>query len=735
MLLDKELKIAVVHDHLGFRGGGERTALILAIETGADFITAYKADDTYSELQKKLGSSLIVLSKKIITTRVARFFWLRFLFWRKRRIFRQYDILVASGQTATEAVANYAKKRAMRIVYTHTTPRRVFDQFEFSRQMYPAYLRPAYTLFAGFWKRLYLNAAARMNYNIANSQHVRQRVKKFTGGDVNSVVWPPIQTDKFRWISQEDYYLSWSRIDEAKRVELAAAAFRAMPDKKLIIASGGPRLEAVKKIAAGAPNIIIKGWASDAELAELVGKCIAAVYIPIDEDAGMTHLEANASGKPYLGVKEGGLVESSVDGLTGLLIKENPGVEDVVAGVKTMTAGWCLQRKEACEEQAKKYDQSIFISKMKSIIRANDPRVPILGIDASRWEDPRYPGQSRRTGVEVVAKNIIERLLPLALEKGIRVRLYTPRTIDGIGLEYQKVLPGNHGWTLRHLANELKHSPIDYFFTSSYYIPNYAPKNSFAVLHDILFRTHSWSYSLSERMRQEYAARQNIKRARHIFTVSEFSKKEIIREFCLKPEAISVISPGFAAEAETRPSVARERYILYIGRIEKKKSVDVLVRAFGIFSESNPDWELWLAGSDGFGNEEIKRIAANSKAAEKIKFLGYIDDKKKWDLLSRAGIYVHPSSLEGSCLPMLEAWQAGTPVITADTELMREIGGNAVLYFKTSEFNQLAGQMQLLANNPDKIQELRLKGTESLDNHSWDNAARQIIDVILSHKI
>ena len=130
------MKIAVVHDHIGWPGGGERTAMIMALCLSADFITAYKHERTYPELQEKLGERLIVLSGREVTRRVIRFAWLRFLFRKNRKIIAGYDIIIASGQTATEVVAKYAKKRAVKLLYIHTTPRRVFDKFKHSRRMY-----------------------------------------------------------------------------------------------------------------------------------------------------------------------------------------------------------------------------------------------------------------------------------------------------------------------------------------------------------------------------------------------------------------------------------------------------------------------------------------------------------------------------------------------------------------------------------------------------------------------
>lgn len=364
----KKLKIAIVHDHLGFMGGGERTALILALALEADFITAYKSDNTFPDYQKKLGIQLIILSKMIIKMRVVRFFWLRLLFWCKKDIFNKYDILIASGHIATEVVSKYGKKNVIRISYTHTTPRRIFDLYEISKKMYPWILQPAFSVFAKFWKRKYLKAIKRFNINIANSKNVKKRIQDHTGNDAEYIVWPPVLTDNFKWESQGDYFLSWARIDEAKRIDLIVKAFKKMPEKKIIIASSGPSLNAIREMAKNQKNISIIGRVSDKKLEKLVNNCLACVYIPIQEDAGLTHLEANSAGKPYLGVKEGGLIESTIDRETGVLIKKEPSIEDFVEGVNMMSAEWCLSKRKICEDYAKKYDKNIFIKKIRKIV-------------------------------------------------------------------------------------------------------------------------------------------------------------------------------------------------------------------------------------------------------------------------------------------------------------------------------------------------------------------------------
>ncbi len=726
---------------------------------GADFITAYANSDTFPEYQKKLGNKLIPLTKRIVNIRGIRFFWLRGLFWLKRDIFKNYDILIASSQAATEVVARHSRKDALKIVYTHTTPRRVFDQYEVSKKMYPLILRPAYAVFTLFWKKLYLRAISKFDINIANSNNIRARIKNHTKSDASAVIWPPVMTSKFQWIELGDYYLSFGRVDEAKRIELIAEAFLKMPDKKLIICSGGPRLKTVKRIVSKAKNIQILGWVNDEKLFDLVGRCRAVIYIPMDEDAGMTHLESNSAGKPYLGVKEGGLIESTVDGETGILIPANPKREDVVCGINKMTKEWCESKKDICVKHAQKYRSQEFFRKFKNIINKNNPNIPVLGIDASRWEDPRFICEQRRTGVEVYSKNIITELVKLTLKKNLRVRVYTPRTIQSLPLGMQKVIPYGKNWTRKKLNQELFNSPPKYFFTPSYYIPKNAPKKSFAVIHDVIFKSNPKKYSFKERLIQNYTTKLNIKRAKKIFTVSENSRDEIVKYYGLPKDVVVCVPMGYVSDVGCRMSdfppeadqpraggFRKNKSVLYVGRIEKKKSVDVLVGAFKKFSQNNPEWKLILAGANGYGADEIKTLITKCtprvfpaghplgkklNIQDKIEMLGFVSEEKKRELLKTSSIFVHPGVLEGSSISLLEAFDFQIPAIVADIKVMKELGKDAALFFKPGDFNNLALKINELVRNKKLVKNLIEKGMEIIKQKSWKKSAEVVLWEIL----
>ena len=227
----------------------------------------------------------------------------------------------------------------------------------------------------------------------------------------------------------------------------------------------------------------------------------------------------------------------------------------------------------------------------------------------------------------------------------------------------------------------------------------------------------------------------NIKRSKKIFTVSEFSKKEIMRECNLEDERVIALPMGYRLcdtqhTTHDTQHVTNNKYILYIGRIEKKKSVDVLIKAFTEFFKINSDWELILAGGDGDGSSEIKKFAQSSEANNKIRFLGYVSENKKWELLKNAFMLVHPSSHEGSSLPILEAFAAGVPVIASNAEVLAEIGGEAVQYFKKGDSEDLLACFKFIEEDPGRRKNLISAGKETLKKHSWDNFVDKMLEEI-----
>jgi len=381
MTLSKKLKVAVIHAFFVPKGGGEKLIFDIRNFYHADLYTGavdHKIWDKDKAATDSFVKALYDPEYKFVylheDSKVP--FWGKimrqwhFLFDPKIKELANYDLVIFSGNIAF--VGGRIKKinpKTKLVMYCHTPPRPFTDQLSSVLESKPVWLRPIFKLFAKWVVFEYRKELEVMDLVISNSKNTQSRLKKFVG--IDSVdIFPAVNTNRYEFVDTGDYFISWGRIEPLKRIPLIVEAFAKMPDKKLVICSTGPLKDwLIQQIETrNLTNIIYKGLVTDEELSELVGKSLAGIYIPIDEDAGITPIEIMAAGKPVLGVNEGGLKESVIDGKTGILIPENPTIDDLIAGVNAMTPDVAFKMKDACLARAKEYDSSVFFEKMNSEI-------------------------------------------------------------------------------------------------------------------------------------------------------------------------------------------------------------------------------------------------------------------------------------------------------------------------------------------------------------------------------
>ncbi|MBW1679495.1 MAG: glycosyltransferase [Deltaproteobacteria bacterium] len=360
--MDKRL--IILHDYFESAEGGGRVSLMLAHELQADLGYGFKINNhPYFRDSSFSGKQYEVCSFTKLP--IWKQFKLIRAFQNKTSFLKDYTLRVYSGFYSPFAAITNTEGR--NILYCHTPPRFIYDQRDFYLSLIPIWQRPILPSFIRYFRHGYETAVNRMDTIIANSKNVQSRIKKYLGQD-SRVIYPPCETDNFTWLGQDDYYLSTARIDPLKRVAVIVKAFLHMPDKKLIVTSGGSELARLKRMAQGADNIIFTGWVGENDFRKLIGKAIATIYIPRDEDFGMSPLESMAAGKPVIGVAEGGLLESVVDNETGIFIKANPSYEDVIQAIRELNPQRTKEMRGACERRAQEFRKEVFVEKMKRII-------------------------------------------------------------------------------------------------------------------------------------------------------------------------------------------------------------------------------------------------------------------------------------------------------------------------------------------------------------------------------
>lgn len=358
------MKTLIIHDRFMFRGGAERLILIMARGLNADVATGFWSEsETFPKSDVPHKLFILGSSSQKSGWRYLKF---QFLFYFKTKFIKDYDLVIFSGNNCLSAAHN-VRSGVKKIFYCHTPVRHAFDLKNYYLTNKIWWKRLILSLVIPISRAVYKHGFKQMDVIIANSKNVHHRLKKYLNKD-SIIINPPIATDKFKWLDQQNYYLSFARVDKLKRVQDIVRAFQKMPHKKLIVCSGGDDLKNVKALAQNYNNIEIVGWVDDQKLAELVGHCITTIYIPINEDFGMTPLESMSAGKPCIGVNEGGLKESIINKKTGLFIPAEYTIKDIIKAINWLTPKQALSMKQDCINQAQKFSQEIFIKSVSKII-------------------------------------------------------------------------------------------------------------------------------------------------------------------------------------------------------------------------------------------------------------------------------------------------------------------------------------------------------------------------------
>ena len=361
------MKNYLLYDFMQVAGGAERVTLTLA-ETFPDFQTLVSR--CYPDAQPLLDASSAQVQELRggWSARLPRILESMWCFRFRAGRLRDAHTVLYSGFYAPLAV--YQQRSGRRLYYCHTIPRFAYDLYDSTLAGFPFWLRPLYALFVRWFRAQYEAAIGRMDRIFVNSENVRARLKRYTGLDAE-VVYPPVATQHFRFLGDQGYYLSTARLVPNKRVDVIVQAFLQMPERSLVVLSGGPELERLKAIAGEAPNIRFTGWQTDEALRRWVGEARAVIYLPVDEDFGMSPVEAMAAGKPVIGVAEGGLLETIVSGHTGVLVRSPPNPESVIKAVAAVENCQSLDPgrvQEACTARAAQFTEARFIERMRQIL-------------------------------------------------------------------------------------------------------------------------------------------------------------------------------------------------------------------------------------------------------------------------------------------------------------------------------------------------------------------------------
>lgn len=366
----------------------------------------------------------------------------------------------------------------------------------------------------------------------------------------------------------------------------------------------------------------------------------------------------------------------------------------------------------------------------------------IIGIDASRAIT------SQRTGTEAYAYYLIRAIIPLAAERGYRLRLYFNQPPpDGLfpvsaTVEYV-VIPRRRLWTHLRLGRELRHHPPDVFFTPAHVIPIGYRGASVATIHDLGYEYFPEAHPRRQLAYLRWSTRHNARTARRVIADSQATRDDLVKFYGTDPTKIDVVYPGAdldlgRMEDETQIAAAQTRhgirppYLLYLGTLQPRKNLIRLVDAFVESDLHSEGFSLVLAGKPGWLAEPLLAAVRSLPPAirDRVHLPGYIGETEKNLLLSGAVALVFPSLHEGFGFPVLEAQACGTPVICSNTSSLPEVAGQGALLVDPLDVGAIAGAMRLVTRDDHQRTDLIGRGFANLQRFNWSSAANKVLRII-----
>jgi glycosyltransferase involved in cell wall biosynthesis len=294
-------------------------------------------------------------------------------------------------------------------------------------------------------------------------------------------------------------------------------------------------------------------------------------------------------------------------------------------------------------------------------------------------------------------------------------------------------------WSQYTLLKDLKKEKVDILYSPTQHGLLFY-NIQIITIHDLLPIYFNYKKSLQRKLQNlyyRYLLPIVLKKVGKVITVSESTKKDIIKYYNVKAENIVRVYNGINTNYLNYKENAVDyifqkykvkNYLLSIGASYPYKNYDTLIKALKLIYAK--DIKLVIAGGKNDYRNYLKLLSSNLGLSDKVIFIDYIPQEDLPYLYSAAQCLVYPSLYEGFGLPPLEAMACGCPVITSNTSSLPEVVGNAGIMVDPYDVNEIAKAIDLILFNENLRNEMIEKGLKQAKKFSWKKTAEEIYEVI-----
>ena len=279
---------------------------------------------------------------------------------------------------------------------------------------------------------------------------------------------------------------------------------------------------------------------------------------------------------------------------------------------------------------------------------------------------------------------------------------------------------------------------IDIFFSPNHLLPRKKMNcKSVIVIHDLLHLIDKAYHPFLYRQYLNFQLPHSIRVCDSIITISESTKRDIVKYFDINSESIKVIypipdrkfQPLKLLDSKNRNLKLKlnipNKYILYVGVIENRKNIIGILRIADILSTKHSDIKFVLTGRPGYGFKSITNEICKRK---NVTYLSFVEEDELVYIYNQAYLFLFPSFYEGFGYPALEAMQCGIPVLCSNIPALKEVVGNNGFLKKPEDYNGFAEDILKLISNPELYEEMKIRSVSQAKKFSGEESINRLLD-------